>query len=382
MRKYLYLLSVSLIAATTGRAEAITAAQQLREVKAIFVADFHKMDDNKDGKLSLEEYLNHQFENFRTTIIDATDFDTPSSQPKATSVDKDKPATPETLVAEKDKEGKGETDELKSLSDVNNTLLEMANFELEDDDDLPPIEDLSLEGFVADTDGNTDKSEPSAGTAPQPDTINDMDDPEDLSLNADVLLSTSETDVLTMDDKPATAEETVLDEAFLNLDLSVSEEENFQKMMAKINMTPEEKAAREQAAKEAEAATAAMATPSARTPEEKATREKQITFMLDTIKRTLPKPVDDITTWTDVEYKDNVISYVYKAGIDVADFSATEKTTLQNRIKNEACSKARLEMCPKIKPMFIDEGVNMRIRYVDKRGTELSSCEFNQETCQ
>ena len=35
----------------------------------------------------------------------------------------------------------------------------------------------------------------------------------------------------------------------------------------------------------------------------------------------------------------------------------------------------------KIKPIFIDEGINMQISYIDKNKTELSSCEFNQETC-
>lgn len=75
MKKYLLLFSVSLAAASAGQAQALTAAEQLQATKAIFVADFHKMDDNKDGKLSLEEYLSHQFENFRANIIEAEGFD-------------------------------------------------------------------------------------------------------------------------------------------------------------------------------------------------------------------------------------------------------------------------------------------------------------------
>lgn len=405
MKKYLYLLSVSLIAAAAGRAEAITAAQQLRETKAIFVADFHKMDDDKDGKLSLDEYLSHQFENFRATIIDAVDFDTPSPRSKEASAGKDKPAASETPAVEEGESAKESADELKSLSDVNNTLQEMADFELEEEEDLPPLEDLSLEGFGEPEPLNSEDVLPEKGilsgdlakealapssagpetakSNPEMGTDDDMAGLAGLKLDADVLpLAAESIDEPAAEGKPAPAEESAADDAFSALDLSVSEEENFQKMMAEINMTPEEKAAREQVAKEAEAAKAAAEKPAARTPEEKAAREKQITFMLDAIKRTLPKTIDEITTWTDIEYKDNIISYVYKAGVDTANFSAKEKMSLQNSIKNEACAKARLEMCPKIKPMFIDEGVNMRIRYIDSRGTGLSTCEFNQETCQ
>ena len=54
---------------------------------------------------------------------------------------------------------------------------------------------------------------------------------------------------------------------------------------------------------------------------------------------------------------------------------------LTDSIKNDSCPKAYETMCPKIKPLFIDEGINMRIRYVDKQDKELNFCEFNKETC-
>ena len=131
MKKYLLLFSVSLAAASAGQAQALTAAEQLQATKAIFVADFHKMDDNKDGKLSLEEYLSHQFENFRANIIEAEGFD-------AAVADKKLPTRASAAPADTaaDDKGKEPRDELKSLSDVNSALQEMANYELDFDDDF------------------------------------------------------------------------------------------------------------------------------------------------------------------------------------------------------------------------------------------------------
>ena len=107
----------------------------------------------------------------------------------------------------------------------------------------------------------------------------------------------------------------------------------------------------------------------------------QFEMMMSTIRQTLPKKIDDITTWTDIEYKDDTISYIYQADIDTSKFSASETEALKSSIQNEACAKAYQEMCPKIKPMFIDQGINMRIRYFDKNKTELDSCEFNETSC-
>ena len=119
MKKYLLLFPVSLVVVSAGQASALSAAEQLQATKDIFVADFHKMDDNKDGKLSLEEYLSHQFENFRANIIEAEGFDSSLpdknlSTPKSSAI---------TSPANKEKESR---DELSSLNDVNNALQEMA----------------------------------------------------------------------------------------------------------------------------------------------------------------------------------------------------------------------------------------------------------------
>ena len=110
-------------------------------------------------------------------------------------------------------------------------------------------------------------------------------------------------------------------------------------------------------------------------------KDKEINEMLSVVKKSLPKKIDDITDWVDIEYKDKVVSYVYKANVDTATFSNDELMILTDSIKNDSCPKAYESMCPKIKPLFIDEGINMRIRYIDVNDKELNFCEFNKETC-
>lgn len=421
MKKYLLLFSVSLAAASAGQAQALTAAEQLQATKAIFVADFHKMDDNKDGKLSLEEYLSHQFENFRANIIEAEGFD-------AAVADKKLPARASAAPADTaaDDKGKEPRDELKSLSDVNSALQEMANYELDFDDDftfddslsgldeepkkltredvMPAADVLSPEKTASDTDlpssGSSltkeDAAAPASDTvAPAPDTS--VPAPDTVTPAADTPAFASDTpapasaastknEASAVSEGAAHSAETDLSvsgepELPAELDLSVSEDESLKSLLAEINETPEEKAAKKAAA-EAEAKAKADAAAAAEQEKNAAVeREKQIGFMLDTIKKTLPKKIDEATTWTNIEYKDKAIAYIYEADIDMSAMSAKEKTALQNSIKTEACSKAYQEMCPKLKPMFINDGINVRIRYLDKGKNELGVCEFNHETC-
>ena len=404
MKKYLLLFSVSLAAASAGQAQALTAAEQLQATKAIFVADFHKMDDNKDGKLSLEEYLSHQFENFRANIIEAEGFD-------AAVADKKLPARASAAPADTaaDDKGKEPRDELKSLSDVNSALQEMANYELDFDDDftfddsfsgldeepkkltredvMPAADVLSPDKMASDTDlpssGSSltkeDAAAPASDTVapaldtsvPAPDTVTPASDTP-----APASAASTKNEASAVSEGAAHSAETDLSvsgepELPVELDLSVSEDESLKSLLAEINETPEEKAA-----KKADAAAAAEQEKNAA-----AEREKQIGFMLDTIKKTLPKKIDEATTWTDIEYKDKAIAYIYEADIDMAAMSAKEKTALQNSIKTEACGKAYQEMCPRLKPMFINDGINVRIRYLDKGKNELGICEFNHDTC-
>ena len=414
MKKYLLLFSVSLAAASAGQAQALTAAEQLQATKAIFVADFHKMDDNKDGKLSLEEYLRHQFENFRANIIEAEGFD-------AAVADKKLPARASAAPADTaaDDKGKEPRDELKSLSDVNSALQEMANYELDFDDDftfddsfsgldeepkkltredvMPAADVLSPDKMASDTDlpssGSSltkeDAAAPASDTVapaldtsvPAPDTVTPASDTP-----APASAASTKNEASAVSEGAAHSAETDLSvsgepELPVELDLSVSEDESLKSLLAEINETPEEKAAKKAAA---EAEAKAKADAAAAAEQEKnaaAEREKQIGFMLDTIKKTLPKKIDEATTWTDIEYKDKAIAYIYEADIDMAAMSAKEKTALQNSIKTEACGKAYQEMCPRLKPMFINDGINVRIRYLDKGKNELGICEFNHDTC-
>lgn len=379
MKKYLLLFSVSLAAASAGQAQALTAAEQLQATKAIFVADFHKMDDNKDGKLSLEEYLSHQFENFRANIIEAEGFD-------AVVADKKLPARASAAPADTaaDDKGKEPRDELKSLSDVNNALQEMADFDI-DFDDFTLDGDLSLEG---DTPAETPKRLTKEDVMPEADILS----PEAVAVSSSsspevaAVSSSSSPEAAAVSEepaRPAKPDKPVSEEHELpaELDLSVSEDESLKSLLAEINETPEEKAA-EKAAAEAEAKAKADAAAAAEQEKNAAAeREKQIGFMLDTIKKTLPKKIDEATTWTNIEYKDKAIAYIYEADIDMSAMSAKEKTALQNSIKTEACGKAYQEMCPKLKPMFINDGINVRIRYLDKGKNELGICEFNHDTC-
>lgn len=414
MKKYLLLFSVSLAAASAGQAQALTAAEQLQATKAIFVADFHKMDDNKDGKLSLEEYLSHQFENFRANIIEAEGFD-------AAVADKKLPARASAAPADTaaDDKGKEPRDELKSLSDVNSALQEMANYELDFDDDftfddsfsgldeepkkltredvMPAADVLSPDKMASDTDlpssGSSltkeDAAAPASDTvAPAPDTSVPAPDTVTPASDTPAPASAASTknEASAVSEGAAHSAETDLSvsgepELPVELDLSVSEDESLKSLLAEINETPEEKAAKKAAA---EAEAKAKADAAAAAEQEKnaaAEREKQIGFMLDTIKKTLPKKIDEATTWTDIEYKDKAIAYIYEADIDMAAMSAKEKTALQNSIKTEACGKAYQEMCPRLKPMFINDGINVRIRYLDKGKNELGICEFNHDTC-
>ena len=250
----------------------------------------------------------------------------------------------------------------------------MADFDI-DFDDFTLDGDLSLEG---DTPAETPKRLTKEDVMPETDIL--------LPEAAATVSASSSPEAAAVSEepaRPAKPDKPVSEEHELpaELDLSVSEDESLKSLLAEINETPEEKAAKKAAA---EAEAKAKADAAAAAEQEKnaaAEREKQIGFMLDTIKKTLPKKIDEATTWTNIEYKDKAIAYIYEADIDMSAMSAKEKTALQNSIKTEACSKAYQEMCPKLKPMFINDGINVRIRYLDKGKNELGICEFNHDTC-
>ena len=289
MKKYVLLLGCSLVAA--GTVVSASADNGLKAVKDLYLKEFQAMDTDKDGKISQQEYLTHQFNSLRADIIDAEGFDVDENTVEIQSSVETKPVS-ETSATEA-------SERSDNIVGVPAALQDMANYELEDDDLL-------------------------------------KEDP--VRLTKEDVMPESET------------EETV-DE----LDLSISEEENLRQLMEGVENPP--------------------------VVEETDNQETQIQFMLDTIRKTLPKKIDEITTWTDIRYADNVIDYIYKADIDPAIYSADELKVLKDNIQNEACIRAYSDMCPKIKPMFIDKGIDMRIVYFDKSDDQISACEFNKTTC-
>ena len=63
MRKYLLML---LGLAVSGTAvHAMTANDHMDVMKGLFIKEFNQIDTNKDGQISKEEFINHQFENLR-----------------------------------------------------------------------------------------------------------------------------------------------------------------------------------------------------------------------------------------------------------------------------------------------------------------------------
>ncbi|MBO5038895.1 MAG: hypothetical protein J6C85_05515 [Alphaproteobacteria bacterium] len=222
--------------------------------------------------------------------------------------------------------------------------------------------------LAVDTPAPVVKQEPEslAGISPALQEMADFDLDLDEPLAAKEETNTLATeDFLLQDDAPKKAEDTSEDTSsdFPELDLTLSEEESLDNIIK--DMEQKENPVIEDT-----------------TPKkDPVAQEKRITYLLENIKKTLPKKIDDITTWTDITYDNNTIAYIYQADVDTTSFSTEEKAALKSSIENEACVNAYYEMCPKIKPFFIDEGISVKISYQDKTGTEINSCNFNNDTC-
>lgn len=297
MKKYLLLAGISLLMA--NNAMALSADEQVRAMREIFVKEFQKMDDNKDGLVSKQEYLSHQFEDFRANIIEADGFNGLKKEAKVKDVIKD---------AEEQKETKSNIKEKVEveLGGISQALKDMAEFDV-DFGEIPEIDDELLE------EGGS-----SAVPLSKEDVMPDMDF---VAQDGDSIKNL-------LEDMQQTMKE--------------------QKQEKWEDLKPED----------------------------------QVELMLNSIRKTLPKKVDDITSWVDVEFADNVVTYVYQADMDLTEFSDEEKKILQDSIKNESCVQAYKDMCEKVKPMFIDQGINMKIQYLDKAKQEINSCELNKENCQ
>ena len=298
MKKYLLLISCSILAAQTTFA--LTADEQLSNMKEMFVKEFQNMDTDKNGEISRDEYMAYQFETFRTNIINADGFDKPAKAEKVV------PTTDADLAKTEPVE---ETKDDIELGGASSLVMDMANFKLED------------------LEAEADKT---ISTLTKEDVM-----PDDLSLITDDLLATE-------DEQPE----------------AKTDDENISSDTIEQNENVTENA------------------------EEVVDEETKMKEMIKTIQATLPKKIDEITSWTDIQYENKVISYIYTADIDVSEYSPGDYNDLVENIQKEACVKANEDMCPKVKPMFIDRGFNMKIKYLDKKSAQIGECEFNNQTCQ
>ncbi len=363
MKKYFLLLGCSLIAA--GSAVSAVADNGLKAVKDLYLKEFQAIDTDNDGKVSQEEFLSHQFNSLRANINEVEGFAENENSVEAPAQAEEQPVAEAKPVAETP----------ENIVGVPSALSDMADYELDGADPLKeePLkltkEDVMPEGSVQEPVEELDLSiseeenlrqliemsenKPVEENASK-EIKNEEDVKEETTSEENVTEETSEEPVVQAEEQPV--EQAAPEE--------VVEETDVEAVATEV--TPEnvsEKVAQEEVSEEANA------------------QETQIRFMLDTIKKTLPKKIDEITTWIDIKYADSVIDYIYKAEIDTASFSAEEVKVLKDNIQNEACARAYSEMCPKIKPMFIDKGIDMRIIYLDKADGEISSCEFNKTTC-
>ena len=344
MKIYL-LLTCAFAGIYSLNANAIESNKQLQAVKKVFEKSFERMDANSDGKISKEEYLAYKFEEFRDNMIGANSFDDDVrtdaniiieananisegvSEIEKKIEEKNKEQTPqkvEDVITTED------TDEsVNPLEAYSNTLKEMAEYKLDDE--------LS---------NNTEDG--------APDGIKEF------------MLSTQ--DVMPEELSSLSEEKEKQKEALISLDKNVDLLED--SLLADDNIENNPQIEDLLSGKDITI-----------NDEDENTSVDEIGVVVETIRSSLPKKIDEITTWTDVKYNNKLISYVYKADIDKTIYTDEEFLSLQMSIKNQACEQSRMQLCQKVKPIFIDKGINLQIQYIDNKDQEITYCEFNQETC-
>lgn len=301
---------------------ALTPTEQLKAVKDVFVKSFEEMDTNQDGEVSKKEYLNHQFEKFRINIMEADSFDAELNDKLLEGVD---------ISLLKQKNNTSNEKKSSNKEQVKQKADKKENKAKEEKETKDPIS------------SSTDIMQEMANY-----TL-DLDTPEDELSKAEIEINA----LLEEEGALGLTKEDVMPElngeelpSLEKLDIKALDDDLDSLIQPEID-----------------------------------DKDKEINEMMSVIKKTLPKKIDEITSWVDIVYNNKVVTYVYKADVDTKSFSKEEKDMLASSIKNEACANAYETMCPKIKPMFIDVGIDMQIRYVDKENQELSSCEFNKTTC-
>lgn len=339
MKKYMLLVTCSLLIA--GSANALTANEQLKALKEAYIKSFNKIDSNQDGLISKSEYLTYQFEDLRANIIDTDGFEDEYAEKETTKGS----------LTQENTNPQAENKNNKSLDLYSKTIEEMANYDMDIDDELS--QDLGLVEY-----------EPLTKEDVMPDVV-DEKNLEALKLEpADELTEKTKEDV--------------------ELDALITDTESQISALSDDNITSSEQTSTkdEETSKTKETANENNTSqPEETAPNKQEDKISQINTMLETVKKTLPQKIDEVTTWTDILYENGIISYIYQADIDISLFSEEEKVVLRDSIKSEACEEIFKSVCPQALPLFIEKGTNMTLRYVDRNNNEISFCELNKETC-
>lgn len=354
MRKSILLLSCSFLFITQAYATEVDPilddpTEHLQMVKDAYIKKFEQMDANKNGSVDKEEYLKHQFEAMREAVLTTSGFEDVKEPQKLivpeTEVEAEvKEELPTSVITEN-----ATPEKAKTLDDFSATLEEMATFDLDFDkelsaDDTVNKKRLTKEDVMPDMTAKVIKEEPQ--------------------------------------------KEETLDEASASIDELLKEDTELEELISKTEKQLEE--AKQLAPTTSSAPVKQDEIASATVEDTNQTvdvasidtaKDDVIKKLIEEGKKNLPHKVDDITTCTDISYKDNMIVYDYSVNMDVGSFSEDELFLLRDHIKKEACLPIYQEKCPEFTPAFIKNGTNIRIKYIDKNGREISYCELNSETC-
>ena len=372
MRKSLLLLSCSFLFITQAYAAESDpilddASEHLKLVKEAYIKKFEQMDANKDSFIDKDEYLKYQFETMREVVLTTSGFEDikEAPAPKKLEVVEDNNDIYDILDKEEvvvKKENKT-PEKAKTLNDFSATLEEMASFDLDFDEELSATEEQNKKRLTKE-DVMPDMSEEVISEEVVP------DEPEKEE---------------TLDEASAYIDELLKEDEELNELISKTEKQLEEaKQLAPASKTTLKKKIsdikpQDQSSKEVLTKTQAVANT---ITTQDATKEEKINKLIEESKKNLPQKIDDITTCTDIFYKDNMIIYNYSVNMDISVFPEEELTMLKEHIKTEACLPIYKEKCPEIAPVFIKEGTNVKINYIDKNGKDISYCELNSTTCQ
>lgn len=343
MKKSALLLSCSFLFMAQAYAIDTTtdeASDHLKLIKDAYTKKFEQMDADKNGVVDENEYLKHQFEIMREVVLTKSGFEDIKEAPVPQKIEVEE----ENITIEEvdSKPAPTTSEKPKTLDDFSATLEEMATFDLDFEEELSAEKEQDKKRLTKE-DVMPDLSEPAK------------------------------------DDKIEEYKEETLEDASDSIDELLEEDKEIEDLIAKTARQIEE-------AKNLSNSTPVPSTninrEEVKVVAKEPTKEDKINKLLEDSRKNLPQKIDEITTCTDIFYKNDMIVYNYSVNMDISAFSKDELALLQSHIKTEACLPIYKEKCPEIAPVFINDGTNVKIQYIDKNGKEISYCELNKTTCQ